>query len=155
MVKKASHDGMDPELAALLGTAGSTDGPLPDFSDIFGEKIQNDFADISSASGGEVDLAASGFPQITKRLEDKGHNLFNDPNYYKTALSNEGDIAQRVHSILQKYLTSKDPKDRSVFRQQLIPQYWEFLFTVARKAAGNFRRQKNSSCDLRSCIPRS
>jgi hypothetical protein len=127
---------MDPEIAALLGTAGSGEGPLPDFSDIFGEKNKEDFADISSASGGDVDLALSGFPPVTKRLEEKGHNFFNDPNYYKTALSNESEIAQRVHGILQKYLTAKDPKDRSVFRQQFISPYWEFLFNIARKATG-------------------
>jgi len=127
---------MDPELAALLGTAGSSNAPLPDFSDIFGGQNKDDFADVSATSGDEVDLAASEFPKITKRLEDKGHNFFNDPNYYKTALTNEGEIAQRVHTILQKYLTAKDPKDRSVFRQQFISPYWEFLSGVARKATG-------------------
>ena len=134
MAKNTPNDEMDPELAALLGTANTGDKSAPDFNDIFGDK--SDFSDISSESGGDVDLTSSGFPQITKRLEEKGHNHFNDPNYYKTALSNEGDIAQRVHSILQKYLTSKDPKDRSVFRQQIISQYWEFFFNVARRAAG-------------------
>jgi len=133
----ANNGDMDPELAALLGTAGSsTNAPLPDFSDIFGGNNKDDFADVSATSGDEVDLAASEFPQVTKRLEEKGHNFFNDPNYYKTALTNEGEIAQRVHTILQKYLTAKDPKDRSVFRQQFISPYWEFLFNVARKATG-------------------
>jgi len=127
---------MDPELAALLGTGGSGNGPLPDFNDIFGGKNNDDFADISSTSGGDVDLTSSGFPQVTKRLEETGHNFFNDPNYYKVVLSNEGDIAQRVHGILQKFLTSKDPKDRSVFRQQFISPYWEFMTSVARKSAG-------------------
>jgi hypothetical protein len=130
----ANNGEMDPELAALLGTAGSSNAPLPDFSDIFGGKDKDDFADVSATSGDEVDLAASEFPQITKKLEEKGHNFFNDPNYYKTALTNEGEIAQRVHTILQKYLTAKDPKDRSVFRQQFISPYWEFLSGVARKA---------------------
>jgi len=142
MAGKPNHGDMDPELAALLGTAGSDNGPLPDFSDIFGEKNKDDFADISSASGGDVDLTTSGFPQVTKRLEDKGHNFFNDPNYYKAALTNEGDIAQRVHSILQKYLTAKDPKDRSVFRQQFISPYWEFLFNISRKATGRLPPSK-------------
>ncbi|MCL2800342.1 MAG: hypothetical protein FWD28_01105 [Treponema sp.] len=136
MAGSTNHGDMDPELAALLGTAGSGSGPLPDFADIFGEKNKEDFADISSASGGEVDLTASGFPPVTKRLEEKGHNFFNDPNYYKTALTNEGDIAQRVHSILQKFLTAKDPKDRSVFRMQFISPFWEFLLNVARKSTG-------------------
>ena len=132
----AKNGEMDPELAALLGTAGSSNAPLPDFNDIFGGQNKEDFADVSATSGDEVDLAASEFPQVTKKLEDKGHNFFNDPNYYKAALTNEGEIAQRVHNILQKYLTAKDPKDRSVFRQQFISPYWEFLSSVARKATG-------------------
>ncbi|MCL1957984.1 MAG: hypothetical protein FWF68_00130 [Spirochaetes bacterium] len=132
----ANNGDMDPELAALLGTGGTGNAPLPDFNDIFGGQNKDDFADVSATSGDEVDLAASEFPQITKKLEDKGHNFFNDPNYYKTALTNEGEIAQRVHTILQKYLTAKDPKDRSVFRQQFISPYWEFLSGVARKASG-------------------
>jgi len=131
---------MDPELAALLGTGGG--GALPDFNDLFGDKNKDDFANISSTSGGDVDLSASGFPAVTKRLEEKGHAYFNDPNYYKTALSNESEIAQRVHSVLQKYLTSKDPKDRSVFRQQFISPYWEFLFNIARKSTSKLPPSK-------------
>jgi len=142
MAGNAHQGDMDPELAALLGTAGSGSGPLPDFSDIFGEKNKEDFADISSSSGGDVDLTASGFPPVTKRLEEKGHNFFNDPNYYKTALTNEGDIAQRVHGILQKYLTAKDPKDRSVFRQQFMSPFWEFLLNVGRKSTGKLAPPK-------------
>ncbi|MDR1836778.1 MAG: hypothetical protein LBQ89_03875 [Treponema sp.] len=124
------QEGMDPELSALLGTGGASNEPLPNFEDLFGEK-----KDVK-APGGDVSLGMGMFPQITKRFEDKGHDFFNDPNYYKTALSNEGDIAQRVHNILQKYLTAKDPKDRSVFRQQFIAPYWEYLLNVARKATG-------------------
>jgi hypothetical protein len=128
-VTQATQEEMDPELAALLGSAGAMDEPPPDFSDIFGDKK-------AKPKGETVDIGLGNFPAITKRFEEKGHDFFNDPNYYKTALSNEGDIAQRVHSILQKYLTAKDPKDRSVFRQQFITPFWEFLFNVARKATG-------------------
>ncbi|MDR1869180.1 MAG: hypothetical protein LBQ82_04250 [Treponema sp.] len=137
MAERAYQGEMDPELAALLGTAGADNGPPPDFSDIFG-------GDNNSKSKEDqgVDLTVDGFPQITKRLEDNPQDFLNDPNYYKTALSNEGDIAQRVHSILQKYLTTKDPKDRSVFRQQFIPPYWDYLFNVARKASGNLPAPK-------------
>ncbi len=129
---------MDPELAALLGTADSNGELPPDFNDIFGDSG----LDNQSAEKSDVDLTAEGFPKITKRFEETPHEFFNDPNYYKTALSNEGDIAQRVHGILQKYLTSKDPKDRSVFRQQLMSPYWEFLLGVARKATGNIAPPK-------------
>jgi len=43
---------------------------------------------------------------------------------------------------LQKYLTTKDPKDRSVFRQQFISPFWEYLLNVARKATGNIAPPK-------------
>ena len=130
MAGNNSNADMDPELASLLGTADGGGNLIPDFDDIFGEKKESPINNDDS-------LGKSGFPQVTKRLEEKGHEFFNDPGYYKTALSNEGDIAQRVHTILQKYLTTKDPKDRSVFRQQFITPYWEFLSSVARKSTGN------------------
>jgi len=94
-----------------------------------------DFGDASPEAGSRgVDLSAQKFPEVTKRFESVPHQFFADPNYYKTALSDEGEIAKRVHAILQKYINAKDPKDRSVFRTQLISAYWEFLRGVARKA---------------------
>jgi hypothetical protein len=38
---------------------------------------------------------------------------------------------------LQKYLNAKDPKDRSVFRQQFITAFWDFLGNLVKKVAGN------------------
>jgi len=139
MAGNDNHGDMDPELAALLGTADSGDNSLtPDFNDIFGDKKDG----IVTPTGQDDSLGKSGFPPVTKRFEEKGHNFFNDPAYYKNALSNEGEIAQRVHSVLQKYLTAKDPKDKSVFRQQFASPYWEFLLNVARKATGNIPPSK-------------
>jgi hypothetical protein len=132
---------MDPEIAALLGANISQNSTTaaespPDFTDIFNEPID------PAAEKEDVDLSAEGFPGITKRLEASPHNAFTDPNYYKIALSGEGDIAQRVHTILQKYLNAKDPKDRSVYRQQFITAYWDFLLGVAKKAPGRLRDPK-------------
>ena len=124
---------MDPEIAALLGTNSKpkTGEGIPDFTSLF-----QDNADEASGELEELNLNTAGFPEITKRLEDNPHKALEDPNYYKTALAGEGDISQRVHTILQKYLNTKDPKDRGVFRQQLIPAVWEFLLNIARKAPG-------------------
>jgi hypothetical protein len=129
---------MDPEIAALLGTSVTpkeSAEPIPDFAHLFHD---GDAEESEEAQGeaDEPDLTSGGFPEITKRLEDVPHKIFDDPEYYKTALGNEGDIAKRVHGILQKYLNAKDPKDKGVFRQQFIPAYWEFLINVARKAPG-------------------
>ena len=94
-------------------------------------------------AGSDVDLSRTTFPEIKKRLEPRPHRFFDDaPAYYKAALTDEGDIAHRVHSLLQKYLTVTNPKDRSIFRPQLISAYWEFLRGVARKAPGKLAEPK-------------
>jgi len=99
--------------------------------------LDSDDDDSPVAENTEVDLRETTFPEVTKRFESIPHQIFADPAaYYKMALTDEGDIAHRVHNLLQKYLTVTDPKDRSVFRPQLITAYWEFLRTVARKAPG-------------------
>jgi len=133
---------MDPDIAALLGTSvGKSPGgelaPPPDFNSIF----NNEDAEPAPEAP-DVDLSAEGFPKIEKRFEAAPHKFFTDPNYYKTALNGEGDIAQRVHNILQKYLNTKDPKDRSVYRQQFITAYWDFLSKVAKKAPGKICEPK-------------
>ncbi|MDR0641909.1 MAG: hypothetical protein LBG07_05550 [Treponema sp.] len=145
MADTVFQEGMDPELAAMLGTTG--DGP-PDFSSIFGMDEAGEAEDLGGFSGeGEAqgtDSAVPGgsFPEVTKRFEDSPHNFFADPNYYKIALSGEGDSSTRTHNILQKYLNCKDPKDRSVFRQQFITVFWDFLGNVAKKAGGRLPSAK-------------
>jgi hypothetical protein len=142
-----SRDEIDPELAALLGSAGSNDTatvPPPDFSSIFGPDGSPDGSpdggdeepvEVSGVTG-ETPAIGGSFPEITKKFEEVPHNFFADPNYYKIALSGEGDSATRAHSLMQKFLGCKDPKDRSVFRQQFITAFWDFLSGVAKKCGG-------------------
>jgi hypothetical protein len=140
MADTVVQDGMDSELAAMLGTAGK--GGAPDFSGIFGpgetgtaEKINTLPGEDGTQESGP-DAPGGSFPEVTKRFEDTPHNSFANPNYYKIALSGEGDGATRTHNVLQKYLNCKDPKDRSVFRQQFITTFWDFLGNVVKKAGG-------------------
>jgi hypothetical protein len=136
---------MDPEIAALLGS-GSPETSAQNFDDIFdtfnnkNKKMRS--PDTADLRGEDETESVSGFPQITKRFEEKPHGAFSDPSYYKQVLSNEGDSAQRLHTVLQKYLNTKDPKDRSVFRQQLTTVFWDFLAGVARKAPANLPAYK-------------
>jgi hypothetical protein len=136
---------MDPDIAALLGVeVGGTAPSAPDSA----LTLTPDFGETDGPESGEqedhhkVDLGATGFPRISKHFEEIPHGFFNDPNYYKAALSGEGEASQKVHAILQKYLAAKDPKDRSVFRQQIIVQFWNFLQSVAKKAPGNIPAPK-------------
>jgi hypothetical protein len=129
---------MDPDIASLLGI-----GRRPDASDDPGVHDFPALLDESEIPGGEEDapdadsvLTETHFPEVTKRLEENPHHDFEDPQYYKIALSGGGDIAQRVHTIFQKYVHCKDPKDRGIYRQQFSTAYWDFLGGVARKATG-------------------
>jgi hypothetical protein len=140
MADSAFQEGMDPELAALLKPAGPKDTP-PDFASIFGaESGGAELLDLGSAEpeGAPEESPDLGdkFPEITRKFAESPHAFFSDPNYYKIALSGEGDSATRVHNILQKYLNCKDPKDRSVFRQQFISAFWDFLGSVVKKSGG-------------------
>lgn len=132
---------IDPEIAALLGAGAAEDGPPAGEAALLDDLLEGETGK-ADAPGEEPEAVQGGFPPITKKFEDVPHKGFADPNYYKIALSGEGDIAQRVHTILQKYISTKDPKDRSVFRQQLGSPYWEFLSGVARKAGGTLADPK-------------
>ena len=124
--------GLDPELAALLDDISVAPSP----------ELKKDalFANSLEASGEgphgphEVDLTATSFTKIEKFLNDKPHTVYEDAAYYKKVLSHENESAQRLHNLLSKYLTSRDPKDRGVYRQQIITAYWEFQSGLALRA---------------------
>ena len=80
-----------------------------------------------------VDLMIKNFDKITEFFSDKPNPIFSDPNYYKAALSGENESSQRLHLLLSKYLSCQDPKDRTVYRQQMVNVYWEFVKSVAPK----------------------
>ena len=137
------HGDLDPEIAALLGASTQTketDNYIPDYSSIFDDPSMGEPIESTENDGS---ISFEKFPVISKKLEDKPHHkAFDDPNYYKTALAGEGDITQRVHSILQKFTQAKDPKDRGVFRQQFITAFWDFFKGVARKAPYSMQKPK-------------
>ena len=136
-------DGLDPEIAALLAQAGNSEGseasveqsdagsfesfdPLSD-----GGSAEPSANSGKSASGSrgvhDVDLSRHQFEPIEKFVNDTPSEVFNDTKYYKTVLTGENQSAQRVHQVLSKYLTCQDPKDRAVYRQQIVTAYWELL----------------------------
>jgi DNA-binding Lrp family transcriptional regulator len=144
---------MDPELAALLGVAVSAsvektpsphDAIGPGYAGLLGESSVDGPGGAENGQGGEqeeIELGGS-FPDVGKKLEDAPIPVFDDPAYYKNVLSSEGDSAQRLHGLLQKFLNTKDPKDRGVFRQQIITVFWDFLLGVAKKAPGKLSDPK-------------
>lgn len=82
----------------------------------------------------DVDLSKKEFAEITKLTNDEPGTVYEDKKYYQTALTNETG-AQRVHTILSKYLTCSDPKDRTVYRQNIVMAYWELVRGMAPKCS--------------------
>lgn len=131
-------DELDPEIAALLSSAEADHESQYDVKAAeLKLKAKESYEERTSAGKNihEVDLSKQGFDPITEPFASTPSEVFNDPSYYKTALSNENQSAQRVHQILSKYLTCKDPKDRTVYRQQIVTAYWELLRGMAGKAS--------------------
>lgn len=128
--------GLDPELAALLDDTPikSVRPTSPSISkdSLFSKSLEASGA--TSQGPTDVDLSVKSFVTISRFLEDKPHSVFNDPSYYKKVLGSENESAQRVHTILSKYLTCQDPKDRSVYRLQIVTAYWDFLSNLAIRA---------------------
>lgn len=125
---------LDPTIAALLAETEEDTGPieLPSFREIEDRPVRQ--ADFSADSAHRVDLSKRSFNEVTKFYEEEPNHIFDDKNYYKTALGGEGEQAQRVHKILSKYLTCQDPKDRTVYRQQLVTSWWELIRIMCQKA---------------------
>ena len=129
---------LDPTIAALLAETDAGPSDLPSFREISESPDFGSHEDDSSASGNpvhKVDLTQTGFAEITKFYEEESNHIFDDTAYYKTALGGEGEQAQRVHRVLSKYLTCQDSKDRTVYRQQLVTAWWEFIRVLCPKAA--------------------
>lgn len=102
-------------------------------SKLFNAKVES--AAPKKHSIHEVDLSKRQFDEITKFTEDVSSKVFDDTSYYKTALTGENASAQRLHQVLSKYLTCQDPKDRTVYRQNIISAYWELVRGMAPKMA--------------------
>jgi len=124
--------GLDPELAALLDETPVNYTPKIKKENLFSASLEASGA--GPKGPGDVDLTVKAFIKIEKFLSARPHTLFDDASYYKKVLGNENETAQRLHNLLTKYLTCQDPKDRGVYRQQIITAYWDFMGNLALRA---------------------
>jgi hypothetical protein len=118
---------IDPEIADLLGDDTSP-ASVPDFSDLFDDQPssrQQDPKDVPAE-----DFSRENFPSIAKWEQDPDPVFF-EKDYYSKVLVGEGDISKRIHTILQKFLKAEDPQERGVYRQRLIPAWWDLARNLA------------------------
>ena len=137
-------DELDPDIEALLANADSQAAedaaaevvPNPtNRKSLFTKSVDEVINPVRQKSLHEVDLSQQCFDPIEKYVNDTPSHIYEDTNYYKTALTGENQSAQRVHQLLSKYLTCQDPKDRAVYRQQIVTAYWELMRGMVGKMA--------------------
>lgn len=103
-----------------------TDPAAPNFSDLFDDEP------VGPGGVSSVDLKIRTFTRCEKLTEDP-KSYFKDPDYYKKLLAGEGEISKRVHQSLQDFIKAETNEDRSMYRQRLIPAFWELCNTIAGK----------------------
>ncbi len=113
---------IDPEIADLLGD-DSSPVSVPDFSDLFddGPLTSRD----PEATTKTEDISKENFSAIV-RWDQDADPVFFEKDYYSKLLNGEGEISKRIHTLLQKFLKCEDPQERGVYRQRLIPAWWDF-----------------------------
>ena len=129
---------LDPELTALLEDIPvASSAPSLGLFDSIGDDILFSTAPAASGSSeptpSRVDLTVKEFPKVEHFYRDTPHTYFDSADFYKKVLKNCGETAQRLHTTLTKYLTTRDQKDRSVYRQQLVTNYWQFISVLVIK----------------------
>jgi hypothetical protein len=132
---------IDPEIAELMGI-DVEDSPAgkPDFTDLF-EEADSEAGDEAEEKE-QADLTKEAFSPIARFQSDKPLSYFSESSFYKIVLSGEGEEAKRLHSLLSKFLNASDPKDKSLFRQKLIPSYWNVAASIAAKISAKLPEQK-------------
>ncbi|HZK19547.1 MAG TPA: hypothetical protein VFC68_02350 [Treponemataceae bacterium] len=122
---------ISPEIAALLNNDSKR--PARKHTPLFHTDTPKS-PEKTDAPYAPVNLMITKFEPVTQFFATTHTtDVFFDTEYYKKALSGQGQASQRLHNLLSKYLTCKDSKDRTVYRQQILAAYWEFVKLVACK----------------------
>ncbi|MBN2325411.1 MAG: hypothetical protein JXQ30_16920 [Spirochaetes bacterium] len=100
-----SNEGLDPEIAELLG--------------IEAEDEEDYFSDVTPVSIKPIPKRAILPIDLQKLLSDK--------DYYTKVLQETGDHGKRVHEIFTNFCKAEMKDEKSMYREKLIPAYWNML----------------------------
>jgi len=159
---------LDPDIAALIGGNFEDIGPgnggaakrpaRPEAGRDFDESEVEAFSEARAGMRVQgpdaVNLSKKKFSPISKLEENPPNRFFSKTDFYKDVMSAAGEEAQALHQILQKYLQTQDPKDRSVIRQKIVPSYWNFVRRLSLGCASkNFSAAKQMTMRFGCLLP--
>ncbi|GMO62951.1 MAG: hypothetical protein Ta2A_09880 [Treponemataceae bacterium] len=79
---------------------------------------------------------------MTAMMTTTFEEVISSPDYFKNALTGEGEDAVKLQSLLTQYLSADDPKLRDVLAEKITVSYWFVLNSVARKAVEKLPAEK-------------
>jgi len=105
----SENEELDPEIADLLGIN----------SEIEDEETQIEKEESISRPLPKTELRPVNLAKVLK-----------DKNHYQKIISMSGECGKRFHSILQNFSKAEDKDEKSMYREKLIPAYWNMLASL-------------------------
>jgi hypothetical protein len=137
-------DSLEPDIADLLDDSLTPSGDAPDFSQLMG---------LREESQEEPEITITEEFQKISQFEQPPQKYFYDPSYYKIALSGEGEVSEKLHKVLARFLKADNNEDKSIFRTRVISAYWEYLRSLACKVSANMKLSKKLTLRFGALIP--
>jgi len=134
-VDEMSAEEINPEIAALLGDDDVA--AAPDFAKIF-DTSEDSLTDKETPVG---NFSKQSFPAIEK-WEQESNPVFLKKDFYSKVLTGEGECSKKFHVLLQKFLKAEDPQEKGVFRQRLIPVWWDLLRNITTHLQNSSQEKK-------------
>ncbi len=108
-----------------MGIAPAAPQAKPEFTQLF-----QDGPAVEKQAAEQVDTSRKTFEYQTK-LEEAAKPFFQDKNYYKKLLGEQGEQGKRVHELLTQFAAAEDPQTKSVLRARLSTAFWEMATLIA------------------------
>jgi hypothetical protein len=141
-----NDDNLDPEIANLLGISEPaskeepvTSSPPPAFGKLFKDESQANESE-RLAEEAQRNLKKR-FTKITKIL-GKPNPVFQDKDFYNRVMAGEGSEAAKFHELFSQFLKAQNPEDRSLFRNRVIPAYWDMAARIVERISGSLSPPK-------------
>jgi hypothetical protein len=115
------NEKLDPEIAELLGIQEdnkdiSIDSTLPPIS-----------APVSTPSSASKLSAGSGISNGSGINKINLHRVLTDKDHYSKIISKTGEEGARFNELLSKFLKTTEKDEKSMYRERLIPAYWNMI----------------------------
>ena len=125
MSRDRDSEQLDPEIADLMGIAPAGPQAKPELSELF-----QGAAPVEKQQADKIDTSRKTFDFQTK-LEEAPKPFFQDKNYYRKLLGEQGEQGKRVHELLTQFAATEDPQTKSVLRARLGTAFWEMATQIA------------------------